>query len=128
MRSGGRFLLVLWLLAPLLAACETAPVTGRSQLMLVSESEERQMGERAYSQLLARELEVRDGGWATTTCPRPGRAATTASAAPRLLEQWTATTSPRSANAFATAAPMPRDPPVTRTRRELMPRSLPHRC
>ena len=73
MRSRGRFLLVLWLLAPLLAACETAPVTGRSQLMLVSESEERQMGERAYSQLLARELEVRDGGWATTTVDRVGR-------------------------------------------------------
>jgi metalloendopeptidase OMA1, mitochondrial len=73
MRSGGRFLLVLWLLAPLLAACETAPVTGRSQLMLVSESEERQMGERAYSQLLARELEVRDSGWATTTVDRVGR-------------------------------------------------------
>jgi predicted Zn-dependent protease len=73
MRSGERFLLVLWLLAPLLAACETAPVTGRSQLMLVSESEERQMGERAYNQLLARELEVRDGGWATTTVDRVGR-------------------------------------------------------
>ena len=28
----------------LLAACETAPVTGRSQMMLVSESEEQQLG------------------------------------------------------------------------------------
>lgn len=73
MRSGGRFLLVLWLLAPLLAACESAPVTGRSQLMLVGENEERQMGERAYNQLLARELEVRDGSWATTTVDRVGR-------------------------------------------------------
>ncbi len=73
MRSGGRFLLVICLLAPLLAACESAPVTGRSQLMLVSESEERQMGERAYNQLLARELEVRDGGWAVTTVNRVGR-------------------------------------------------------
>jgi len=73
MRSGGRFLLALWLLAPLLAACETAPVTGRQQLMLVSESEERQMGERAYSQLLSRELELRDGGWANTTVTRVGR-------------------------------------------------------
>jgi predicted Zn-dependent protease len=73
MRSGERFLLVLWLLAPLLAACESAPVTGRSQLMLVSESEERQMGERAYSQLLAREPQLRDGGWANTTVERVGR-------------------------------------------------------
>jgi len=49
--------------APLLAACETAPVTGRQQLMLVSESEERQMGERAYSQLL-------DGGHTTAQLAR----------------------------------------------------------
>jgi predicted Zn-dependent protease len=73
MRSGGRFLLAICLLAPLLAACESAPVTGRSQLMLVSENEERQMGERAYSQLLSRELEVRDGGWAVSTVDRVGR-------------------------------------------------------
>ncbi len=73
MRSGGRFLLAICLLAPLLAACETAPVTGRSQLMLVSENEERQMGEQAYNQLLSREPQIRDGGWATTTVDRVGR-------------------------------------------------------
>jgi metalloendopeptidase OMA1, mitochondrial len=73
MRRGGRLLLAIGLIAPLLAACESAPVTGRSQLMLVSESEERQMGERAYNQLLSRELEVRDGGWAVTTVDRVGR-------------------------------------------------------
>src|SRR5882672_5409062 len=73
MRSGERFLLAICLVAPLLAACETAPVTGRSQLMLVSESEERQMGERAYSQLLSREPQLHDGGWATTTVDRVGR-------------------------------------------------------
>src|SRR5206468_2849679 len=73
MRSGGRLLLAFWLLAPLLVACESAPVTGRSQLMLVSESEERQMGERAYSQLLAREPQLHDGGWANTTVERVGR-------------------------------------------------------
>jgi predicted Zn-dependent protease len=39
----------------LLAACESAPVTGRSQMMLVSESEERQLGARAYQQVLSRE-------------------------------------------------------------------------
>ena len=38
-----------------LAACESAPVTGRSQIMLVSESEERQMGLQAYQQVLATE-------------------------------------------------------------------------
>ena len=39
----------------LLAACESAPVTGRSQLMLVSESQEREMGLQAYRQVLAQE-------------------------------------------------------------------------
>jgi metalloendopeptidase OMA1, mitochondrial len=41
--------------ALLVAACEAAPVTGRSQMMLVSESEERQMGLQAYRQVLATE-------------------------------------------------------------------------
>jgi predicted Zn-dependent protease len=39
----------------LLAACQSAPVTGRSQMMLVSEDEERQLGARAYVQVLSRE-------------------------------------------------------------------------
>src|SRR5215469_12363717 len=39
----------------LLAACQSAPVTGRSQMMLVSEDEERQLGARAYHQVLSRE-------------------------------------------------------------------------
>jgi predicted Zn-dependent protease len=39
----------------LLAACQSAPVTGRSQIMLVSEDEERQLGARAYQQVLSHE-------------------------------------------------------------------------
>jgi predicted Zn-dependent protease len=38
-----------------LAACESAPITGRSQMILVSESEELQMGLQAYRQVLATE-------------------------------------------------------------------------
>jgi len=71
MRLRGRLLLAICLVAPLLAACESAPVTGRSQLMLVSENEERQMGQQAYSQLLSREVQVREG-WARTTVERVG--------------------------------------------------------
>ena len=41
--------------ASLLSACDSAPVTGRSQLMLVGESEERQMGLQAYREVLAKE-------------------------------------------------------------------------
>jgi predicted Zn-dependent protease len=44
----------------LLAACETAPVTGRSQMMLVSESEERQLGAQAYRQVLSGEPQSND--------------------------------------------------------------------
>jgi predicted Zn-dependent protease len=55
MRPAPRSLLALCGVATLLAACESAPVTGRSQLMLMSESEERQMGLQAYQQVLSKE-------------------------------------------------------------------------
>ena len=55
MRSAPRLLLALCSAAALLAACQSAPVTGRSQIMLVSESEERQMGLQAYQQVLSKE-------------------------------------------------------------------------
>ncbi len=55
MRSAPRLLLALCSAAALLAACQSAPVTGRSQLMLVSENEERQMGLQAYQQVLSKE-------------------------------------------------------------------------
>ena len=44
----------------LLAACDSAPVTGRSQMMLVSEGEERQLGAQAYRQVLASEQQSHD--------------------------------------------------------------------
>ncbi len=50
-----RSLSIMCALAALLAACETAPVTGRSQMMLVGESEERQMGLQAYREVLSKE-------------------------------------------------------------------------
>ena len=56
-----RFLLTLCGLASLLAACETAPVSGRSQMMLVSENEEREMGLQAYREVLNKEPLSHDG-------------------------------------------------------------------
>ena len=50
-----RILLTLAALVALLGACESAPVTGRSQMMLVGESEERAMGLQAYREVLSRE-------------------------------------------------------------------------
>src|SRR5258707_5504975 len=55
MRPAPRLLLALCGIAALLAACESAPVTGRSQMMLVSENEERQMGLQAYREVLSKE-------------------------------------------------------------------------
>jgi predicted Zn-dependent protease len=54
-------LLIACGLATLLAACETAPVSGRSQVMLVSENEERAMGLQAYREVLNKEPLSRDG-------------------------------------------------------------------
>lgn len=50
-----RLLLTLCGLTVVLTACETAPVSGRSQIMLVSESEERDMGLKAYREVLSKE-------------------------------------------------------------------------
>ena len=50
-----RLLLTLCGLTVVLAACESAPVSGRSQIMLVSESEERDMGLKAYREVLSKE-------------------------------------------------------------------------
>jgi predicted Zn-dependent protease len=55
-----RFLLIACGFASLLAACETAPVSGRSQMMLVSENEEREMGLQAYREVLNKEPLSRD--------------------------------------------------------------------
>jgi metalloendopeptidase OMA1, mitochondrial len=50
-----RSMIVVLLSALLLAACQTAPVTGRSQVMLMGEDEEREMGLMAFRQVQARE-------------------------------------------------------------------------
>jgi len=50
----GKLLLKLIPLCLLLAACTTAPVTGRQQLMLVSESDAMQMGLQAYKEEMAK--------------------------------------------------------------------------
>jgi predicted Zn-dependent protease len=48
-RAGARMLMVLLTLA--LAACESAPITGRNQLILLPESEDAQMGLQAYQEI-----------------------------------------------------------------------------
>ena len=67
-----RSLLFLGVVATLLAACETAPVTGRSQMMLVGESEERQMGLQAYRDVLSKE-QLSDDTQANALVEKVGR-------------------------------------------------------
>jgi predicted Zn-dependent protease len=55
-----RSIIATILSALLLAACQSAPVTGRSQLMLVSEAEERRLGALAFRQVQARETPSHD--------------------------------------------------------------------
>lgn len=51
---------ILILAAPLLAACYKAPVTGRSQFILISQSEENQMGLAAFQEVLKKETVSRN--------------------------------------------------------------------
>ncbi len=54
-------LVIFWLLiCLLLGACATVPITGRHQLLLVSEQEEMMMGARVYREILRREKLSRD--------------------------------------------------------------------
>jgi len=52
----------LVLAAIFLAGCETAPMTGRRQLMLVSSAQEMQLGADAYKEVLSKEKEVPNHG------------------------------------------------------------------
>ncbi len=55
-----RAALALLFAALAVAGCQSAPVTGRSQVMLVSESEELRLGNTTYLQVLSKEHEFRD--------------------------------------------------------------------
>ena len=54
-----KFLACLSLVA-VLAACQTAPITGRQQIILVSDQEANQMGVQAYQQILSKSRVSRD--------------------------------------------------------------------
>jgi predicted Zn-dependent protease len=58
MRSLARGFLSLAILA--LAGCQTAPVTGRQQFILISDQEASQMGAQAYQQILSKSRVSRD--------------------------------------------------------------------
>lgn len=88
MLSSVRFLLTLCGVAGALAACESAPVSGRSQIMLVSENEEREMGLQAYREVRNKEPVSRDSQ-ATALVDKVGRRIAAAAERPP-EEMWRA--------------------------------------
>jgi metalloendopeptidase OMA1, mitochondrial len=59
-RSALRSILAIFIAASMLAGCQSAPFTGRSQLMFLSDEEEREMGLMAYRQVLSHEAPSHD--------------------------------------------------------------------
>lgn len=72
-------------IASLLAACQSAPITGRQQLMLVSPDQERELGEEAYRKTL-KASKISDDQAATEMVRRVGERI--AAAAERPDYQW----------------------------------------
>jgi predicted Zn-dependent protease len=93
-----------WVLSAVTAcvvvACATVPYTQRSQLVLLSESEEMKLGADAYQEVLAKEKVVRDPqvvGLVTEVGDRIARVANK----PEYRWQFTVIDDPKQANAFA---------------------------
>jgi predicted Zn-dependent protease len=76
-----REVLALFCAAAALVGCQAAPITGRSQMMLVSDSEERQLGALAFRQVLATESLSHDDQ-AVALVERVGRRIAQAAEAP----------------------------------------------
>lgn len=72
----------------LLTSCETAPVSGRSQIMLVSENDEREMGLKAYREVLSKE-QLSSNSQANALVERVGRRIAAAAERPP-EEMWRA--------------------------------------
>jgi predicted Zn-dependent protease len=88
------------LLAALIAACATAPYTQRSQLILLSESQEMALGADAYKEVLAKEPVVRDPQ-VTRLVTEVGERIARASGKPEYRWEFSVIDDPKQANAFA---------------------------
>lgn len=91
-----------WLLPLLLllASCATAPYTERSQLILIPQVEENQLGAAAFRQLLATEKVSRDPGLQTVVS-RIGWRIATATGRSDFRWEFVVIDDPKTANAFA---------------------------
>jgi len=88
------------LLLQAVAGCATAPYTGRSQLMMVSESEELSMGVQAYHQVLTKAKIVHDPT-ITERVRAVGERIARAADKPEYHWEFTVIDDPRQVNAFA---------------------------
>jgi len=90
----------LGLYAAALAACETVPVTGRSQLQLVSPAQEVQMGQQAYTEILAK-AKISGDPSANALVTRVGTRIAAATGRRDLPWEFKVIDDPQTANAFA---------------------------
>jgi len=90
---------VLPLLLVVAAGCTTVPYTNRSQLMLMSESDDMQLGAAAYQQVLKKEPVVHDPQ-ITAVVTRVGRRIAAAADKPEYQWEFTVIDDPKQANAF----------------------------
>jgi len=96
---GERVLTVL-VLAAVLAGCETVPVTGRSQLNLVSPAQETEMGTEAYKEILGKAKVSKDPA-ANALVTKVGTRIAQATGRTDLQWEFTVIDDPKTVNAFA---------------------------
>jgi predicted Zn-dependent protease len=88
------------LLLLLSAGCSTVPYTNRSQLMLMSESQDLQLGAAAFSEVLKKEKVVRDPQLVEPV-QRVGQRIAAAAEKPEYQWEFVVIDDPKTANAFA---------------------------
>src|SRR5258705_11085058 len=98
-----RWFLLLYLGAfvpAVVGGCDTVPVTGRSQLQLVSSTEETQMGTEAYKDILAK-AKISNDPATNALVKRVGTRIATATGRSDLPGEFTGIVDSRTVNAFA---------------------------
>jgi len=93
-------LLVLGLGAAALSGCATAPYTGRSQLLLISEGEEMSLGLKSYNEVLKKEKVSKDPQ-VNAMVKRVGTRIAAVANKPEYSWEFTVIDNPKTANAFA---------------------------
>ncbi|MCE5276025.1 MAG: M48 family metallopeptidase [Syntrophaceae bacterium] len=93
-------LLVLGLGSAALSGCATAPYTGRSQLLLISEGEEMSLGLKSYNEVLKKEKVSKDPQ-INAMVKRVGTRIAAVANKPEYSWEFTVIDNPKTANAFA---------------------------